>query len=396
MILRLKNKLKAYDWGDSSAIPRFLGHSPSGSPVAEMWMGAHPAGSSVAETGDGRDVPLVELIATHPHETLGRIAGSGPHELPFLFKLLAAERALSIQVHPSREQAAVGYAWENSRGIALDARERTYKDSNHKPELMRAAGPFWAMSGFRHPDTSLPLLRDAGIAADDTRGILKDVLAMSSAGVSAAYSRLTLPPEDPEDLYREHGEVTDEVRLSWVRALHEQYGPDPGILAPLFLNVVRLDTGDALYQGAGLVHAYLRGFGFEVMANCDNVLRAGLTSKYMNVNELLDIVDFEPAPPALVAPRETAPGVEQYVCPVPDFRLLQTNVATGSREIATAGCPAIVLCIEGSVTIGPDALALERGESAFVGGEHEAFAIAPASSGSPARALIATCTVVSP
>lgn len=396
MILRLKNQLKAYEWGDRSAIPRFLGQAPTGSPVAEMWMGAHPAGSSVVETGDGQHVPLVELIASHPHETLGRIAGSGPHELPFLFKLLAAERALSIQVHPSREQAAVGYAWENSRGIALDARERTYKDSNHKPELMRAAGPFWAMSGFRHPDASLPVLRAAGITAADTRGILREVLAMSSAEVTAARSRLTLPPDDPEELYRKHGEVTDEVRLAWVRALQQQYGPDPGILAPLFLNVVRLDTGEALYQGAGLVHAYLRGFGFEVMANCDNVLRAGLTSKYMNVNELLDIVDFEPSPPALVAPREKVPGVEQYVCPVPDFGLLQTNVATESREIATAGCPAVVLCTEGSVTVGSDALCLERGESAFVGGEHEAVTIAPASSGAPARALIATCTVVSP
>ncbi|MFP4509775.1 MAG: mannose-6-phosphate isomerase, class I [Spirochaetaceae bacterium] len=396
MVLRLKNQLKAYDWGDRVAIPRFLGLKPSDGPVAEMWMGAHPAGSSVVETAEGREVPLVELIAAQPAETLGRMSGSAVHELPFLFKLLAAERALSIQVHPSREQAAVGYAWENSRGIALDARERTYKDSNHKPELIRAAGPFWAMSGFRDPYDSLPLIRAAGITAADTRGVLREVLAMSSAEVTAAHSRLSLPPVDPEELYRDHGELTDEIRLAWVRELQQQYGPDPGTLAPLFLNIVRLDTGEALFQGAGLVHAYLRGFGFEVMANCDNVLRAGLTSKYMNVNELLDIVNFDSAPPARVVPRETGPGVEEYVCPVPDFRLLQARVAEGPREITTGGCPAIVLCVEGSVTAGgAEALTLKRGESAFIGGAHEGFTLAPASSGTPARALVATCSAPS-
>ncbi len=395
MILKLTNQLKTYDWGDVDSIPRFLGQRPDGSPVAELWMGAHPAGSSIAADGADAGASLVDLIASRPDEALGRAAATGATELPFLFKLLAAGKALSIQVHPSREQARRGYERENAQGIALDAPERTYKDRNHKPELMLAAGPFWAMSGFRDPAESAVALAQTQIRATDTRGILREVLAMTATDLASAVSRLDLPEEDPEDLYRKQGIVTDAVRFAWVRELQRQYGLDPGILAPLFLNIVRLEAGEALYQGAGLVHAYLRGFGFEVMANCDNVLRAGLTPKFMNVAELLEIVDFGSAAPARVAPVDNEAGVLEYPCPVPDFRLLQLDLHAQQTELSTGGCPAIVLCTRGNILVGVDSLRLSQGESAFVGGSNARIILASSSERQPSQALVASCAVES-
>lgn len=392
MVLRLTNQQKAYDWGDPDAIPRFLGSEPDGSPVAELWMGAHPAGSSTVLQHDGRPVSLHDLISTRPADMLGPVAAQGVRELPFLFKLLAASRALSIQVHPSREQAAKGFAREEARGVPIDAAERTYKDRNHKPELMYAAGPFWAMSGFRDPDDSASLLSSAGIPVNDTRAVLETVLSMSETDVEAACASLLLPDADPERVYGSRGAVDDQVRLAWVRNLREQYGNDPGILAPLFLNVVRLEAGDALYQGAGLVHAYLRGFGFEIMANCDNVLRAGLTSKYMDVDELLSIVDFTPAAPRLVNPGTPVSGVREFACEVPDFRLLEARPVSGVSTVDLSGCPAIVLCTAGAVTIEPGGVRLSRGESAFVAGSTGAFSLEPVSHTGEVRALIASCS----
>ncbi|TVQ27724.1 MAG: mannose-6-phosphate isomerase, class I [Spirochaetaceae bacterium] len=395
MILKLTNQLKTYDWGDIDSIARFLGQRPDGSPIAELWMGAHPAGSSLVSAGGDAGTSLLDLIASHREETLGRAAAAGATELPFLFKLLAAGKALSIQVHPSREQAKRGYERENAQGIALDAPERTYKDRNHKPELMLAAGPFWAMSGFRDPAESAAVLALTGIRASDTRGILSEVLALTATDLAAAVSRIDLPDEDPEDLYRAQGGVTDAVRFAWVHELQRQYGLDPGILAPLFLNVVRLDAGEALYQGAGLLHAYLRGFGFEVMANCDNVLRAGLTPKFMNVAELLEIVDFGSGPPARVTPVAHASDVLEYPCPVPDFRLLQLDLRAQPTDLSTGGCPAIVLCTRGSIQVGTDALKLSQGESAFVGGGNARIKLASSNETQPAQALVASCAVES-
>jgi mannose-6-phosphate isomerase len=319
-LYRLTNPVRHYDWGSPHWIPRLLGvENPGEKPWAELWMGAHPAAPSAV-----RGISLGQLIAGDPPRYLGAEGAARYGGLPFLFKLLAAARPLSIQAHPGKEQARQGWQRENDRGIPPEAPERNYRDDNHKPEILCALSPFTALCGFRPPRDIASLfsayLADAprslrsglaplwasleeGAEGSPLRAFLTNLLGLSPElrAELTAYAR-SAPPRGPAGL--------DPDPWPLVRRLAEYYPGDPGILAPLYLNLLRLAPGQALYLPAGILHAYVEGFGVELMAASDNVLRGGLTSKHVDVDELTRVLYFHPFTPEPINPRPPAEGAE--------------------------------------------------------------------------------------
>ncbi len=356
-VIPLEGVERDYAWGSRTAIPELLGREPDGTPVAELWFGTHP--DAPAGVPGTQDDTLADLIAADPERTVGPavLDSFGPH-LPFLVKILAADSPLSIQVHPTLEQARAGFAAEEGAGVPRDAAERTYKDANHKPELLCALGPFEALCGFRPVDETLAALEqlDAPQLA-----FLSDVLRGPDP-LRAAMAEL-LAIDDPEPLVAEVGQAAralgrhDELRRV-VELTSAAFPGDVGVLVALLLNYVRLAPGEAIYLPAGNVHAYLRGVGVEVMAASDNVLRCGLTSKHVDRDAVLEIADFH----ELSDPRWPAEhGV--FAVPVPDFRLVPLPV--GEQPVSLGGAePWIVLCTAGEITV--DAVRLRQGEAAFV------------------------------
>ncbi|QIK08465.1 mannose-6-phosphate isomerase, class I [Streptomyces sp. ID38640] len=378
---RLANTVRPYAWGSTTAIPELLGTAPTGEPQAEMWMGAHPGAPSRIDRGDG-PVSLAEVIDAAPETELGAdaVRAFGPR-LPFLLKLLAAGSPLSLQVHPDRAQAAEGFADEERRGVPIDAGHRNYKDTNHKPELIVALTPFDGLCGFRHPAQAADLL--AGLGVDDLKpyvdilratpeeGALREVLtAVLSAEHHAIAGTVEHAAVAAERLAAEAGPHADAYAAYAVLAHH--YPGDPGVLAAMLLNHVRLQPGEALFLGAGIPHAYLSGLGVELMANSDNVLRCGLTPKHVDVPELLKVVRFEAGDAGVLRP-EDVDGEEIYETPIDEFRLSRFVLAPGAAPHPLASrTPQILLCTAGTVQLrDADAqsaagLTLAPGESAFV------------------------------
>ena len=359
-MLKLTGKVQDYAWGDTSSIATLQGRTPSGRPEAEVWFGAHPSAPSATENG-----PLDGVIAADPVSALGE-----PGTLPFLVKLLAAARPLSIQAHPSIAQAREGFARENGAGIPLDAAHRNYKDDNHKPEILIALTPFKAMAGFRPVEQTVELLDELSVPELDKA---RKMLADDSVG---AHQRLRLvlsewlELDDPTPIVNSVLDRVAELDSFVARNLvfiGEAFPGDVGVLAALLLNHVELEPGQALFLPAGNMHAYLEGFGVEVMANSDNVLRGGLTEKYIDIAELEDIVVFEPiTDPILVPDEEADDGVRcaKFPIPVPDFSVTRYS---GEGSVPLEG-PAIILSVAGRVALG-DSLGIDPGEAAFIAAE---------------------------
>ncbi|RSS32980.1 mannose-6-phosphate isomerase, class I [Streptomyces sp. WAC08241] len=360
---RLVNTVRPYAWGSTTAIPELLGTAPTGEPQAEMWMGAHPGAPSRTERG-----PLNELIAADPVRELGErtVERFGPH-LPFLFKVLAAGAPLSLQVHPDLDQARSGFAAEEAAGIPIDAPHRTYKDANHKPELICALTPFEGFCGFRAPADAADLIAALGV---DSLKPYVDLLHAHPEEAALREVLTALLTADPEETAHTVAEATAAAdRLGGAHApyarLAHHYPSDPGVVAAMLLHHVRLQPGEALYLGAGVPHAYLDGLGVEIMANSDNVLRCGLTPKHVDVPELLRIVRFDPADPAVLRPEASPSGEEVYETPTDEFRLSRFVRAEGAAPTdLTAPTPQILLAVAGRPTAGE--LALAPGESVFV------------------------------
>ncbi|MDR2150787.1 MAG: mannose-6-phosphate isomerase, class I [Spirochaetaceae bacterium] len=356
-IFKLKNQIKHYDWGSPSLIPELLNIPDDGSPWAELWMGVHPEGASETEYGS-----LSALIAGDPHCFLGDYP-----TLPFLFKILAAAHPLSIQAHPNKQQAQEGFLRENKAGIAPNAPNRNYKDSNHKPEILCALTPFKALCGFR---TQKEIQKRLTLLFKDLTGSLKTtgtVLQESLGNGLEAFlnTLLTLAQDSRHGLSalfqtpnQSFLEQFPEGQLCTAFAQH--YPDDPAIIAPLYLNVIELMPGQALYLPAGVLHAYTAGLGVELMANSDNVLRGGLTSKYVDHTELLHILDFAPFSPVILTPEH---GV--YRTPCEEFSL---SVYKSQLLMSTVPVPRILLTIAGraSLSIAGETCTLCRGESAFI------------------------------
>ncbi|GAA1687146.1 mannose-6-phosphate isomerase, class I [Nonomuraea maheshkhaliensis] len=359
--MRLATTIRPYDWGSVTALPRLFGTEPTGKPQAELWMGAHPGAPSTVG-----DVPLGDLIARDPTATLGaRTAARFGPELPYLLKVLAIERPLSLQVHPTSEQAAAGYAGENARGIPLDDFARTYKDASHKPEMVCALTPFHGLCGFRAPASAAGLLDRLGVP-----GLRPWIDTLTSGeparAVRTVFAEMLGEAARPlRDLIERALLGSAEPGLAAYGDIARAYPGDPGITAALLLNHVELEPGQALYLGAGVPHAYLGGIGVEIMANSDNVLRCGLTSKHVDVAELMRVVEFGPSEPFLVEPERDTPGAYDYRPPAPEFALTRYEPAGESAYELAGGVPRIVLCVEGETRLGDD-LTLRPGESAFV------------------------------
>ena len=386
---RLSNTIRPYAWGSRTALPALLGTPATGEPQAELWMGAHPGAPSTVHREHGPQT-LDAVIDTDPEGELGAavVERFGP-TLPFLFKVLAAGEPLSLQVHPDLDQARAGFADEESRGVPIDAPYRNYKDANHKPELICAledaeGREFEGLCGFRAPDQTAQLLESLAVSAlaplvevlrskpeeEALREALTLILTTDPATVrgtvadtAAALERAAA--DRPGDLPAEIHSA-----LASYAALGPAFPDDPGVIAALLLNHVRLQPGEALYLGAGIPHAYLSGIGVELMANSDNVLRCGLTPKHVDVPELLRVVHFRSTDPGVLRPVPVAgsDGEELYPTPIDEFRLSRYLLDSGSRHIATT-TPQILLCTEGTAVL-TDAdgasITLRRGESAFI------------------------------
>jgi mannose-6-phosphate isomerase len=365
-VFAVEGAARNYAWGSPAAIPRMLGAEPDGRPVAELWFGAHSDDPShVPHHG----VDLDRLIESRAEELLGAavLERFGPH-LPFLLKVLAAKTALSIQVHPDLAQARAGFAAEEAAGVPRDAPARNYRDANHKPELLCALTPFEALCGFRPVDGTLRLI-DA-LRVPELREVR--TLVAGPSGLRAAFTHLLdLPDPGPLVAAVVAAALALPAASEWsgaaraVTTAGADFPGDVGAVLALLLNDVRLQPGEAIYLGAGNVHAYLRGTGVELMANSDNVLRCGLTPKHVDVPELLKITDFAP----LIEPRCAARDVEcgrSFAVPVADFALSSLDVR-GSCTLEATG-PHLVLCTYGSVRVEAlgHAVELTPGHAAFV------------------------------
>lgn len=385
----ISGAVRDYAWGSRNHIPRFLGVPPTGEPQAELWLGAHEG--DPARLRDGR--PLNDVIRAEPETMLGRRVTSvfGPR-LPFLVKALAAAEPLSLQVHPTTARARTGFVEEDAAGIPLDAANRNYRDEFHKPELVLALTRFEGMAGFRDISKSVQILRllelpwadevarhlESGPAFQSLRSVVTDLLhtppdelrrLVGEVGAAAKLAGDRAHQEDLRNrrLERERTSVSREGTrvFAQTQQLADRYPEDPGVLVTLLLNHVVLAPGEAMFLDAGVVHAYTSGFGVEVMASSDNVVRAGLTPKHVDVEELLQITNFTPMPPPLWEPISRG-AIQKFDPPATEFEL-----AVGQAPFAgpRADGPRILLALDHEVevrTASGQRQALRQGEAVYV------------------------------
>ncbi|HEX2903908.1 MAG TPA: mannose-6-phosphate isomerase, class I [Jatrophihabitans sp.] len=364
-IIRLENTIRDYAWGSPTAIPQLLGIEPTGRPAAELWIGAHPDSPSHAPE---HDQPLDALIAADPGGLLGAasVERFGPR-LPFLLKVLAAERALSLQVHPNAEQARAGYEAEERAGVSQSSAERNYRDPHHKPEMAYALTEFDAFCGFRPPAETAEYLtalevaellpyRELLTSEEGVRAVFTTVLSLQGA---ARAQLIESTVAGCRRLAATNGRWAPEARAALLAA--EDFPGDIGPVVALLLNYVKLLPGEAMFLAAGNVHAYLRGVCIEVLANSDNVLRCGLTPKHIDVPELVRIADFTPLPQPRWQPAEQSAGGAHFSVPVPDFAL---GAGHGHAQLRP-DLPYLVLAGERPATVGEQVLA--PWHAAFVG-----------------------------
>ena len=392
-VMRLENSIRRYAWGSRTALARLQGRRPAAEPEAELWLGAHPQLPSAVMLA-GRRVCLDRLVAERPAETLGPVAQRFGAALPFLLKVLAVAEPLSIQAHPTLAQAAAGFAREEAAGIPADAPQRSYRDRNHKPEVVVALEPYWLLGGFRPYAEVARSLAAIGVPA--LRATVTDLRAKPGAEALRALmdATLRLDAEQRTDLVaravavagsrlQESAPTAAGSRVAadsalaaaaarWVQRLAAQYPDDSGLLSPWLLNLVHLAPGEALFTGAGTLHALLRGTAVELQANSDNVLRGGLTPKYVDVPELLRVASFVPHEPVVLRPPPAANGERRYPTPAAEFALSSValdKLEPGTGFAATTGGPEILLLLHGHGTVRDAAgreVACRPGESVFV------------------------------
>lgn len=369
---RIEGRAQHYAWGSPTAIPGLLGLPVTGEPYAEHWLGAHESAPSLV---DGQ--PLDKLIADRPDVMLGAATtGLFGGRLPYLMKLLAADRPLSIQAHPNREEAEVGFARENEAGVPIDAPERTYRDAWPKPEAVIAITGFVGLCGFRDPVRTASLFERLGVA-DDLASVIGPLTQRKGSAALAEVFLDVLSLDGDRlrlvdlvvDAAAEHvdddGELGELARTTVMLA--DAYPGDRGILAAALLNIVTLQPGEGMFLGAGNMHAYLHGVAVEVMANSDNVLRGGLTPKHIDVDALMTVVRFVPEEPALLAVDAVGPRTYHYATPAPEFTVWRVD--PGDTPVAIPGSGArIALALDGEahVTSGDCRIDLARGESVLL------------------------------
>ena len=386
-IYKLKNSIMTYSWGSSTAIAELFGNpAPSDTPQAELWMGAHPKASSMIKVNE-KWISLLEYINRNPIEMLGETTVDRfGNRLSYLFKVLAAAQPLSIQAHPDKDQAEIGFARENSLDIPLAAPVRNYRDDNHKPECICALTPFWALNGFRQISEMVSMFRRA---CPQTLSPEIDRLENMSTGTGLKWifnTLLTLPKERKiailnEALLYAKPRVEMDPVWNWIVSLARYYPDDIGVLSPIFLNLICLSPGQAMYLPAGRLHAYLEGTGLELMANSDNVLRGGLTPKHVDVPELLTVLRFESTSIDVILPRRTGPYEETYATPATEFLLSRITLVSNDTYKGVGGMGArIILCTQGDIlltdTETDQKIEMHRGGSVIVSGSHDDYTLA--------------------
>ncbi|MCK8075427.1 mannose-6-phosphate isomerase, class I [Vibrio sp. 1CM2L] len=373
-LFKLDNVIQHYPWGSKQSISELFDiQNPNSEPQAEIWMGAHPRGCSrVADTGQ----LLSEVLSQDSKGMFGEYTEARFGELPYLFKVLAAETPLSIQVHPSKKKAQLGFERENKLGISLDASNRNYKDPNHKPELVYALTFYKAMNGFRPIPQIIELFKEAEISALDIE-ISALAISPNSEGLKVFFtSVMTLEGERKksalEQLYsayeRRPKTAMGREALQYSKGFEQHYVDDIGLFSPLMLNTIELAPGEAMFLHAETPHAYIEGTGLEIMANSDNVLRAGLTPKFIDVPELIDNTCFETTDieGIKLKPIEKEDKLS-FPIPVDDFGfdILSVNEEVSQQYLRSAE---ILFCIGGEVTVSTKEhkLMLSSGESVFI------------------------------
>jgi mannose-6-phosphate isomerase len=341
---RVHGRAQHYAWGDPSSIPAMVGRPADGQPWAEWWMGTHALAPSTV--GDG--------------SPLQSVAG----ELPYLLKFMAAAQPLSLQTHPDRLGAEAGFEREDQLGIARDAPTRTYRDPFAKPEMLCALTTFDTLCGFRPVDNTVSLLHE--IDAHDLAVFLQHEKLAST--VAALYRGEFDPRSTVEACMKNH-----RVEAALVTELAAVYPDDPSVVLTLLLNRVMLAAGEAVYLGPGNLHAYLRGFGVEVMANSDNVVRGGMTVKHIDVGELLAVLDFEPLVEPRVRCTEVEPGCWRYETPGTPFTVTRFELAADTTRTHVASGRELLLWVAGAQHGECDYLAL--GDSVDLRGPATAFLI---------------------
>lgn len=375
----LTGRVQHYPWGSTTAIPALLGIPEDGRPWAELWLGAHA--SAPARVGEhDLDVRVADSPGIVGDAAVERF---GPR-LPYLMKVLAAAEPLSLQAHPTRAQAEAGFAREEAAGIPATAPHRNYSDDWPKPEALCALDEMEALYGFADPTAVADRFAALGVPAID--GLVAPLRDPGGpVGLREVFLGLGALPEERRGIITtvvaaaaallERSELDPELATFCRTAveLASRRPDDPGVVAALLMNRIRLSPGEAIYLAAGNLHAYLHGTGVEVMANSDNVLRGGLTGKHVDVAELGRVLDFSPVEPQFVPIVEDAPGVQRFDTPAPEFRLWRIDVTGPPVELPATPYGRILLVTDGRVTVGDTTLA--RGESGWLTAGEETSAV---------------------
>jgi mannose-6-phosphate isomerase len=403
-VFKLQGRVQHYAWGGTDYIPGLLSmENPERKPFAEYWMGAHenapaviagPAcvgASGFAEAsadksaGEGHVsevIPLNKYFGERPVERLGPYTAERFGRLPYLLKILDVKDMLSIQVHPSKDAAEREFARENQRGVALNAPDRNYKDDNHKPELMVALSEFWLLHGFKPEEELIRILAETPelnfltpvFSVGGYQLLYKTVMEMPQSEVDEVLQPLLdriLPFYQDKKLDRGGGGLVRSEEHFWAAraALTYDQGTriDRGIFSIYFFNLLNLHAGEAIFQDAGLPHAYLEGQNVEIMANSDNVLRGGLTPKHVDVAELMKHVRFEATNPRILVGDRAAGHITVYGTPAPDFELSRISLSAGEAVTAKVHSAEVYIVMEGRVGV------IEEGEAPFSRGRGECF-----------------------
>ncbi|MEB8325985.1 mannose-6-phosphate isomerase, class I [Dietzia kunjamensis] len=353
--------MQNYDWGSRTALPDLCGiASPSAAPIAELWYGAHEMGSSTFLDGQRLDAQ----IARNPINELGEnFAEVNDGRLPFLVKLLSAERPLSLQVHPSLSQAKSGFSREESNGVPMDSPKRNYKDWNHKPETLVALSEFSALAGFRETQDTLNFLKS--IRSPRLHGTINTLAdAPGPSGIASAFNSIyQLTGDELKSTVLATAEAASQYLKTagpsapWSKesklmiSLAKEHPNDPGSLASVLLNLVVLQPGQAIFLKPGQLHAYLCGTGIEVMSSSDNVIRCGLTTKHVDLEELRTIITFDPTTDPMIIPHHNGRnGGIELIYPTPGYEFKLSRIELGTRAQSykyTPNSPEILVCTSG-------------------------------------------------
>lgn len=354
-IFKLKGVVQHYAWGGFSFIPNLLKLKPTNQqPYAEYWLGAHTSAPSIVVN---KNISLLELINQNPEKIVGQEVDKQFNGLPYLFKILDVHEMLSIQVHPNKEEAIKGFEKEEQAGIPINAINRNYKDKNHKPEVMIALSEFWLLHGFKEKseieqtltnhlelNLLLPTFKKEGI-----KGLYKIAMELPQEQVNTI-----LKPIVKKSIFNKSQNLINKHNAEWwiskFYANNSTENLDRGIFSILLFNIVQLQKGEAIFQAAGIPHAYLEGQNVELMANSDNVLRGGLTPKHIDVPELLKHTLFQSIQPSTIKPQING-NEKTYLCPVPDFSISIISLKVGERYSSHTFSFEILLVIEGAIII---------------------------------------------